>query len=251
MAKETLTFALEGDVTLASFASAITEFNALLGNLSKEVADNSPVEWVVEELYAGSAIATFHGVYDNVKIVETIVDAYEQVGEALAFGRDIPFSEAVRKNCRNITGVLNGKVTSLRFETPAHDFIISGRSQVGEKSAPMKYSLGTVKGTIQTLSMRKKLSFIVWDALFDKPVSCYIQEGHEELLREAWGKRAVVTGRIGRQAESGRPISIRDVKSIEVIEKPERGSYKHARGVLPWKQGDEKPEVFLRRMRNA
>lgn len=251
MAKETLTFALEGDITLASFASALGEFNALLGNLSKEVGNNSPVEWVVEELYAGSAIATFHGVYENVKIVETIVDAYEQVGEALAFGRDIPFSEAVRKNCRNITGVLNGKVTSLRFETPERDFIISGRSQIGEKAPPMHYSLGTVKGTIQTVSMRKKLNFTVWNALFDKPVSCYIHEGQEELLRQSWGKRAVVTGRIGRQAESGRPIVIREVKNIEIIEKPERGSYKRARGVLPWKQGDEKPEVVLRRMRNA
>lgn len=251
MAKETLTFALEGDITLASFAGALSEFNALLGNLSKEVGNNSPVDWVVEELYAGSAIAIFHGIYDDVKIVETIVDAYEQVGEALAYGRDIPFSEAVRKNCRNITGVLNGKVTSLRFETPARDFIISGKLQIGEKAAPMKYSLGTVKGTIQTLSMRKKLSFILWDALFDKPVSCYIQEGKEELLREAWGKRVVVTGKIGRQAESGRPISMREVKSIEIIEKPERGSYKRARGVLPWKQGDEKPEVILRRMRDA
>jgi hypothetical protein len=251
MAKDTLTFALEGDITLASFASALSEFNSLLGNLSKEVGNNAPVDWVVEELYAGSAIATFHGIYDNIKIVETIVDAYEQVGEALAYGRDIPFSEAVRKNCRNITSVLNGKVTSLRFETPASDFIISGRSQIGEKSAIMKYSLGTVKGTIQTVSMRKKLNFTVWDALFDKPVSCYIHEGQEELLRSSWGKRAIVTGRIGRQAESGRPIVIREVKNIEIIEKPERGSYKHARGALPWKQGDEKPEVILRRMRNA
>lgn len=251
MAKETLTFALEGDITLASFAGALGEFNALLGNLSKEVGNNSPVEWVVEELFAGSATATFHGIYDDVKIVETIVEAYEEVGEALSSGRDIPFSEAVRKNCRNITGVLNGKVTAIRFETPERDFIISGKSQIGEKAAPMKYSLGAVKGTIQTLSMRKKLSFTVWDSLFDKPVSCYLKEGQEELMREAWGKRAVVSGRIGRQAESGRPVVIREVKSIEIIDKPERGSYKHARGVLPWKQGDEKPEVTLRRMRNA
>ncbi|MBI5841947.1 MAG: hypothetical protein HZB19_17805 [Chloroflexi bacterium] len=70
-------------------------------------------------------------------------------------------------------------------------------------------------------------------------------------MREAWGKRAVVSGKVGRQAESGRPVVIREVKSIEIIDKPEQGSYKHARGVLPWKQGDEKPEVTLRRMRNA
>ncbi len=250
MAKETLTFALEGDITLASFASALNEFNSLLGNLSKEVGNNSPVEWVVEELYAGSAIATFHGIYDDVKIVETIIEAYEEVGDALSSGREIPFSEAVRKNCRNITGVLNGKVTSIRFETPERDFIISGKSQVGEKTAPMKYSLGTVKGTVQTLSMRKKLSFTVWDSLFDKPVSCYLKEGQEELMREAWGKRAVVAGRIGRQAESGRPVVIREVKTIEILDKPERGSYKRARGILPWKSGDEKPEVILRRLRN-
>jgi len=250
VAKETLTFALEGDITLASFASALNEFNSLLGNLSKEVGNNSPVEWVVEELYAGSAIATFHGIYDDVKIVETIIEAYEEVGDALSSGREIPFSEAVRKNCRNITGVLNGKVTSIRFETPERDFIISGKSQVGEKTAPMKYSLGTVKGTVQTLSMRKKLSFTVWDSLFDKPVSCYLKEGQEELMREAWGKRAVVAGRIGRQAESGRPVVIREVKTIEILDKPERGSYKRARGILPWKSGDEKPEVILRRLRN-
>jgi len=172
------------------------------------------------------------------------------VGDALSSGREIPFSEAVRKNCRNITGVLNGKVTSIRFETPERDFIISGKSQVGEKTAPMKYSLGTVKGTVQTLSMRKKLSFTVWDSLFDKPVSCYLKEGQEELMREAWGKRAVVAGRIGRQAESGRPVVIREVKTIEILDKPERGSYKRARGILPWKSGDEKPEVILRRLRN-
>ena len=91
MAKETLTFALEGDITLASFASALSEFNALLDNLSKEVGNNSPVDWVVEELYAGSASATFHGIYEDVKIVETIVEAYEEVGDALPAGARYPF----------------------------------------------------------------------------------------------------------------------------------------------------------------
>lgn len=251
MAKETLTFALEGDITLASFASALNDFNALLNNLSKEAAGDAPIEWLVEELYAGSAIATFHGIYEDVKIIETVVDAYEQVGDALASGRDIPFSEAVRKRAYNITNMLNGKITSVRFETPARDFLISGKTLAGGKAAPMKYSLGTVKGTIQTLSMRKKLSFTIWDSLFDKPVNCYLKEGEEERMRNAWGKHAVVSGKIGRQAESGRPIVIREVKSIRIFEQPEPGSYRHARGVLPWTRGDEKPEILLRRMRDA
>ncbi len=251
MAKDTLTFALEGEVTLKYFASALIEFNALLNGLSKEVGNDAPIDWMVEELYAGSAIATFHGVYEDVRIVESVVDAYEQVGEALSSGGDIPFSEAVRRHARSIVNLLNGKITSVRFETPARDFVISGKTAGGLKSLPMKYSLGTVKGVIQTLSMRKRLSFIIWDSLFDKPVNCYLKEGDEERMRNAWGRPAVVSGRIGRQAETGRPVVIREVKSIHIQEEPEPGSYRRARGVLPWSQGDEKPEAVIRRLRDG
>lgn len=251
MPKDTLTFALEGDVTLGYFAIALSEFDALLNNLSKEVGGDAKIDWMVEELYAGSAIGTFHGIYEDVKIVETIVDAYEEVGDALSSGRDIPFSEAVRRNARNITSILDGRITAVRFETPARDFLISSKTLAGVKVPPMKYGLGTVKGTIQTLSMRKKLSFTIWDSLFDKPVNCYLKEGDEERMRNAWGKPAVVSGKIGRQAETGRPIVIREVKSIHILEKPEPGSYRRARGVLPWGQGDEKPEAILRRLRDA
>jgi hypothetical protein len=251
LSKETVTFALEGDITLANFASALSDFNALIVNLSKEAGGGAPIEWVVEELYSGSAIATFHGVYDDVRIVEAVVDAYEQVGDALSSGRDIPFSKAVQKHAYNITNLLNGKITAVRFETAGRDFLISGKTLSGGKALPMKYSLGTVKGTIETLSMRKKLSFTIWDSLFDKPVNCYLKEGYEERMREAWGKHAVVSGKIGRQAETGRPIVIREIKSIRILDEPEPGSYRHARGVLPRTQGGEKPEVLLRRLRDA
>ncbi len=251
MPKDTLTFALEGDVTLNNFAGALSEFNALLNNLSKEVGNNAAIDWMVEELYSGSAIATFHGFFEDMKVVETVVDAYEVVGDALANGSEMPFSDAVRRNAWNITNILNGQITSVRFETPARDFVISGKTLAGAKSTPMKYSLGTVKGMIQTVSMRKKLSFTIWDALFDKSVNCYLKEGDEERMRSVWGKRAVVSGKIGRQAETGRPIVIREVKDIRVLEEPEPGSYKRARGVLPWQKGDEKPEETLRRLRNA
>jgi hypothetical protein len=245
MSKDTLTFALEGEVTLASFASVLSSFNDLLIHLSKEVGGDAAIDWMVEELYAGSAVATFHGLYEDLKVVESVVDAYETVGEALSSGYDIPYSEPVRRSVGNITDVLNGKITSIRFETSAREFIVSSKSLAGVKAPPMKYSRGTVKGVIQTLSMRKKLSFTLWDALFDRPVNCYLKEGEQERMRSAWGKRAVVSGRIGRQAETGRPIVVREVKTIHILEEVEPGSYRRARGVLPWKEGDEKPEDAL------
>ena len=250
MVKDTLTFALEGEVALDKFSSALNNFNNLLNSLSVDVGGGVKVEWVIDELYAGSAIATFHGVYENAKVVENIVNAYEDVGYCLASGRDIPYSPTVKRSANSLTNLLEGKITAIRFETPAKDFMISGKTEPGQTIPPIKYTLGTIKGTVQTLSMRKKLSFTIWDSTFDRAVNCYLSDGSEETMRNIWGKRALVSGRIGRQAETGRPVVIREVKDVKKIEDSGPGSYKHAKGVIPWTEGDELPEDIVRRMRN-
>ena len=250
MAKDTLTFALEGEVALEEFASAINNFNLLLNSLSGDVGGGAKVEWVIDELYAGSAVATFHGVYADLQVIEHIINAYEDVGDSLANGREISYSPGVKRSAQNLTNILNGKITAFRFETPTKDFLISGRSYSGEKLPPMKYSQGTVKGTVQTLSMRKKLSFTIWDSLFDRAVNCYLKEGAEETMRNVWGKRAIVSGKIGRQSETGRPIVIRDVRYVRTLDDIIPGSYKRAKGVIPWVEGDELPEDIVRRMRD-
>jgi len=250
MAKETLTLALEGDVALEEFASAISNLNSLLNQLSKEVGQEARVDWLIEELYAGSAVATFRGVYQDVAVVENVITAYEEIGDSLQSGREIPYSVNVKKYANNLVNIINGKITSIRFETPIKDFVITGRVTEGEKTSPMNYVLGSVKGTVETLSMRKKLNFTLWDSLFDKSVSCYFKEGEEENMRNAWGKRAVVSGRVGRRADTGRPVVIREVKYVRVLENVEPGSYRRAKGVLPWVQGDELPEDIIRRLRS-
>jgi len=250
MAKNTLTIALEGEIALQEFASAISSFNSLINQLSKEVGKDAQIDWLIDELYAGSAVATFRGAYYDAMIVENIVDAYEEIGDALEAGREIPYSESIRKQAAMLTNVLDGKVTAIRFETQEHDYLISGKVK-GGKSAPIKYSYGTVKGTIETLTKRRQLSFTLWDALFDKPVHCYFKEGEEENMRSVWGKRAVISGRIGRQTETGKPLVIRDVKYVRVLEEVEPGSYRRARGVLSWGKGGETPEEMIRRLRNG
>jgi hypothetical protein len=250
MAKDSLTFALEGDVVLEQFAVAINNFNTLLNGLSSEVGGGAKVEWVIDQLYSGSAIAMMHGEYEDAKVVENIINAYEDVGDYLASGKEIPYSNAVKRNAQNLTNVLNGKISMMRFETPSRDITISGKSHAGEKSPPLKYSHGTIKGTIQTLSMRKKLSFTIWDSMFDRPINCYLAPGQEEMMRQVWGKRAIVSGKIGRQAETGKPVVVRDVRYIRTLEEPTPGSYKRAKGVIPWVEGDELPEDVIRRLRH-
>ncbi len=250
MAKNTLTLALEGEISIQDFASAISNLSLLINQLSKEVGKDAPIDWLVEELYTGSAVATFRGDYPDGLVVESVIDAYEKVGDALAAGKEIPFSETIRRHAKDLTNILDNKVSALRFETSNHDYLISGKIK-GGKTEPIKYNYGTVKGTIETLTKRKQLSFTLWDSLFDKPVHCYFKEGDEDNMRFYWGKQAVVSGKIGRQPETGKPIVVREIKYVRVIEEVEPGSYRTARGSLSWGKGGETPEEMIRRLRDG
>jgi len=250
VANNTLTLALEGEIGLQEFASAFSNLSLLINQLSKEVDKDAQIDWLVEELYAGSAVATFRGDYPDGLIVENVIDAYEKVGDALAAGKEIPFSEIIRRHATALTNILDNKVTALRFETSNHDYLISGKVQ-GGKTEPIKYTYGTVKGTIETLTKRKQLSFTLWDSLFDKPVHCYFKEGDEDNMRFYWGKKAVVSGKVGRQPETGKPIVVREIKYVRVIEEVEPGSYRNARGSLSWGKSGETPEEMIRRLRDG
>ena len=138
-----------------------------------------------------------------------------------------------------------------RLQTPAKNMSIVRRPRGGGQVTQLKYAWSSVKGTIDTLSRRKKLSFTLWDSLFDKPVGCYFKEGQEDTMRNAWGKHAFVSGRVGRRADTGRPVVIRDVKQIRLLEDVEPGSYMRAKGVFPWATDSELPENIIRRLRNA
>jgi len=70
-------------------------------------------------------------------------------------------------------------------------------------------------------------------------------------MRNAWGKHAIVSGRVGRHADTGRPIVVRDVKQIRLLKDVEPGSYRRARGVFPWTIDSESPENIIRRLRSA
>ena len=250
MAKDTITFALEGDIVLEQFASALNNFNTFLNSLSSDVGEGAKVEWVIDELYSGSAVITFQGIYEDITVVENIINAYEDVGDFLATGKEIPYSHNVKRSAQNLTSILNGKISMIRFETRTRDITISGKSVHGEEAPIMKYSHGTIKGIVQTLSRRKRLRFTIWDSMFDKPVNCYIKEGEEETMRNVWGKRAIVSGKVGRQAETGKPVVMRDVRYIRILETITPGSYQSSKGVIPWVKGDELPEVIIRRLRN-
>lgn len=256
MANDNLTLALNGRLPLHLFAVAVTNFDVLLRALSNEIAKSSDIGWalsdlegLVEDRHVSGAMLTSVGEAQDQESVERVVRAYAQVGKALESGRVIPYSSPVIQAAKKVTGVLNGAITSIRFETPEEDATISSSvAQDAPKSNLVSY--GAVEGTVQTLSRRKGLRFTLYDAEYDKAVSCYLGDGQEELMRNVWGNHAIVEGRVSRDRISGRPVAIRRISAVEPVE-DHRGGYRRARGAVRVPESMAFPEDLVRRLRDA
>ena len=252
MTDNTLTIALEGDVLLPQFVETMMRFKNLVDLLSREVAPDAEINWLIEDLQAGSAMATVAGVADEPEPITRVVEGYSRIGSVLQRGDPIPFSDGVRREAVAITKVIHNQLTAVRFETAESDNIIYGEFAVQSQTARVPHiSFGAVSGRVQTLSSRGKLKFTLYDAVLDKPVNCYLNDGQEDLMREIWGQQVIVVGRITREPDKGRAVNVRNITAVERVKQIRPDSFRNARGILVWSAGDEPAEASVRRLRDA
>lgn len=252
---DSLTLVLDGTVTLDDLAKAIGEFSGLVTALSKEVAGDKTIEWVITHLQGGSAVATARGIGAPAADVDTVVRAYEKVGEAMERSAPVPFSPTVQKRAHGLLRLIDGRIESIRLETDRRDALIrrgSGSGVVLPFPAQPESSdaFGALEGFVETLSRRGGLRFSLYDILSDKAVSCYLAPGYEDIMRDVWGRRAVVFGRVHRDRLTGRALSIRQVTSIEKISVGQPGEWRQARGAAP-ALSELSPEDAVRAARNG
>jgi hypothetical protein len=248
MGNDTLTLALNGDVSLHQFAEAMQYFNALVKGLTAEIARDASIEWVIDTLEAGSATATVKGETDRVDSLAAVIAGYSTVGNALHAHEPIPYSDRVRAPAQKLTDLLDGKITSLRFETASEEYLIESYVE-GKPELKPSYAYGRLKGIVQTLSARRGIKFILYDVLFDRPISCYLKEGQEERIRPFWGKKVFVSGKIGRDPETGKPFVMREISAIEPVES-RTGGFRRASGIIELGK-DETSETIIRAIRNG
>ena len=234
-----------GRVAIGDLAKGFAVFQRLIRALTRTAG----VDWVMEDLQPGSPVATLRGEADNPATIERIVDEFARVGELLE-RRELP--RTGRRIIQAADAVLDfaRAVEYIRLETPDNDYTIQGNGHAAERRRLTK-SIGAITGRVQTLSNRGALRFNLYDTVHDQAVGCYLSEGQEDTMREAWGRRARVSGTVSRERPGGRPVVIRNILAVEILEDVAPGSYRLARGALPLKAGDELPEIAIRRLRDA
>lgn len=252
MPNDTITFALDGEVNLNDLAEALPALRSLINGLASDVAPGNDIEWVIEGLSTGSTLLVARGESENTAAVETTANAYLAVGRALETRSGVPYAPNIQRSAQRIVDLLDERVTAVRFETIEDEAIVRFEPEQAapERLEPLR-AFGAVEGIVQTLSNRKGLRFTLYDTLFDKPVSCYLAEGQEGIMRDAWGRRALVEGLVSRDPITGRPISVREISHVELVRDVPPGAYRAARGVLRFQPGDDSAADVIRRLRDA
>jgi len=251
MANDTVTLVLDGEVPLDLFVEAVRRFDGLVRALARESGADKAT-WIVTNLDASSALATARGQSNGAVTdaqIEEVVRKYLAVGKALQEREPLAFSSPVQKEAIALTQVLNGAVSAIRFETAEDDATVRASTEKPSPLGETIVSYGAVEGRVQALSSRGGLRFTLYDTLHDRAVSCYMASGHEDEMRDIWGRRTVIEGRLTRDRESGRPLAVREITAVTVLREVEPSAYQGLRGLSPG--GGLSAEAAIRRLRNA
>lgn len=247
--ESTLTVVFGGDVPLDLYAESMLRFRRLVDALTQEVSGGVAIDWVLDELSAGGAVATIRGKAEHVEDVKRVVQAYATIGQALERHEVIPYSPKVARAAEALASVLNGKIASIRFETPSTAATVTAGT--ADQGRAYLAAYGAIEGRIEPPRSQRSLRFTLYDSLNDEAVKCLLYPEQAELVRDAWSRRVMVEGWIKREPTSGRPVEVNPVEAITVLPDIVPGSYRTARGVAPARPDAPSTEEVIRRLRDA
>lgn len=241
---------MRGDVTLDDAGAALTALRELIDGLVAEVAPNTSITWIIDQLSSGSLAAEIVGQSNDQAAVERVAEAYGQVGTALSRREPIPFKRA-RGPARRLVNLINGRIEEIYFEAE-NVYAPVTESEAAPPEAPTSIeSIGTVSGTLRTLSSAQGIRVWVFDDAAGHSVRCRLTEGQSELARDLWGKQVIVEGVVRRSLLDGRPLSVTRVRSLSESSPVAPGSWRDTVGVLPRDEDQPRAEEVIRRMRDA
>jgi hypothetical protein len=250
VAGDSVTFRLDGELTIDKVADAFARFRAVLDALEQD--QDARVRWVLAGLDYGSAGITARAEPlddDAVAKISVMTERYLFAGRQVLSGEPDQGRPLLRL-VRDLTDVADAQ-NRVILETADDEVIFTAPVPLATVTTAVPQttkSLGTVRGRVETLSHRKGFRFTLYELASDRPVSCYLQADHEDLMRDAWGHIADVTGVVTRDADTGRPLAVRRVTSVDVVNEGGTMGFLRARGAVG---GSEPAERVIRRIRDA
>lgn len=252
-----LTLQLDGNPDASKFASFIYNSTSLVNALSNSVLKGqhrrrNKLRWYANNVsITGGAEVSYEAPNSDPQKFELVESAFFEVGNALRYGGDIPYSQSVADYASRLRKIVRDDVESLIFINQKNEAIV--RRDIEVASAPSAIAAyDEVEGRIETISSRKGLRFILYDSYFDRAVTCYLDDPETASdLTDYFGKVVRVMGLVTRDSGTDRPFKIKNigVRGITLVEKPEY-SWRDAENIIQFTP-ELTPEGYIRKLRDA
>lgn len=262
MAKLALTIkGMLGAISLESFVTVINNSLDILKDLDSVISrqPRGSLDWIIERVSADSI-----GIEIESKARDPKIDYGRKVAEVYSDGMEIIRSEGITppyfsdyclRRVWEVAKVLRGDGANaleirdlIRHKSTEFDAQIATTA-----SQLMGYSyksFGSVEGTIEMISIHKPARFNVYHSISLHAVRCNLREEDIERVRDALGRRVVVSGLVSYNTKD-EPKSIM-VEELEVIPtEDELPTIDEFVGSDPNYTGDMTTEEYIRSIRSG
>lgn len=258
MVARSFTIQLDGTVSLGRLTAALDAWQSALSAIAENIGQSHILGIKVDDLSVGSALVQVEVEFDAEEIASAFSQDYNRVGVQVRDGNILDFPANLKKPVKNLReAALMDGTSGLTLSSDEVDILIRPdawrESQfVGPSRRVQTEAIGVVIGKLQSLTSRSALKVTVYDIINDKAVRCVLTDEQHELARDLWDSDVIVEGLVRRDPVTGRPLSIRDVRSIKPTQsRVDNYAWMKARGALSRIQPESSSEDLIRQARNG
>lgn len=235
---QTFTFEMRlgDDVTLTvrDYLSALRDLEALLTDIERAIAPSAGVTWELDTSPEFRIRASVNGASAEA-LSEIVGDAQRGIAAVAHNEPDVPPSidDRTRRRIRAVVSRLREIAPITVAATNRVPIVIDKESQplkTSDRRAPLvEYS--EVDGELDLISVRRHPQFVIYQHGTGHRVRCTLTDELISHVKDALGQRVVVEGMVRYRAD-GRPTSISDITSLQVVPPPHY-RVEELRGAVP------------------
>jgi len=242
---------------LEAFVEALRYSHEILRDLDASVSGKpqGSLQWRIADLRIDSAVATLEAepLAEEADVGPSVVEAYANGLEQIEQTPTIPryFTEDTLEKTKRLVGVLSGEVTKITVTVPGMSPVsVTQRvaANVDEMIGPQHEAMGSLEGTLETLSVHGRPYFTIYEVLTRRGIRCSFPDEMIDEAHRAFRNRVAVVGRI-KYTKTGQPVSIA-VEHLRVLRRSQQlPQAKDIEGINLTEQVD--PTEYIRRLRDA
>lgn len=231
---------IEGQfLTTEQFLRGIRAFFGILDDVTKNICENEQhICWSVQVESGSNLVCIKPKPGSSTQLVQRITDTVHEGIKTFENQCEEPeyFSlQAIKQlqDLGNLTSTDEKKRTSIRVWRKRDLVVITHKTaaHVAEFLKEGTKDHGSVEGRLQTISERGGFKFVIYEPVWDKSITCYVDDELFGEVLKSFGKRVEVFGIINYRRD-GTPTSIKVERVVPFPKTDDIPDFRSVRGIL-------------------